>query len=131
MLFIERFHIYNVFQNKLSHRLIFYLILSLRSLRLTVNFEVRVYLCMLCKKKKMLVIDWYYVLQWNYQIFKKGRKPAKGPPPCLKQGERYLTQYSNGTYAPHAIIHHKNSLILYRCPHVIENICIQFYIWDF
>lgn len=36
--FIERFHIYNVFQNKLIHRLIFYLILSLRSLRLTVNF---------------------------------------------------------------------------------------------
>lgn len=40
----------------------------------------------------------------------QGRKPAKGPPPCLKQGERYLTQYSNGIYAPHAIIHHKNSL---------------------
>lgn len=36
--FIERFHIYNVFQNKLIHRLIFYLILSLRSLRLTVIF---------------------------------------------------------------------------------------------
>lgn len=63
------------------------------------------------KEKKMLVIDWYYVLQWNYQIFKKGRKRAKGPPPCLKQGERCLTQYSNGIYAPHAIIHHKNSLI--------------------
>lgn len=36
--FIERFHIYNVFQNKLIHRLIFYLILSLQSLRLSVNF---------------------------------------------------------------------------------------------
>lgn len=88
--FIERFHIYNVFQNKLSHRLIFYLILSLRSLRLTVNFfynaietkeilrYVYIYACCIRKKKCLSQTDITFfseIIKYSRKVENRQRDP--------------------------------------------------------